>query len=44
VFSFVVAESSAGRVVAVPSRQVPSERPPATVLPWLWARIWDENA
>jgi len=44
VFSFVVAERSGDRVSTVPSRQVPSERPPATVLPWLWARIWDERA
>ena len=44
VFSFVVAENSGDEVSAVPSRQVPSQRPPATVLPWLWARIWDEDA
>ena len=42
VFSFVIGEREGARVIAVPSRQVPSERPPATVLPWLWARIWDE--
>jgi inner membrane protein len=44
VFSFVVAERSGDRVSAVPARQVPSQRPPATVLPRLWARIWDERA
>jgi len=44
VFSFVVGERSGERLSPVPSRQVPSERPPATVLPWLWARIWDEGA
>jgi inner membrane protein len=43
VFSFVVAERDGTRVSAVPSRQVPSQRPPATALPWLWARIWDEE-
>jgi inner membrane protein len=42
VFSFVVAENSGGRVTAVPPRQVPSERPPSNVLPWLWQRIWNE--
>jgi inner membrane protein len=44
VFSFVVAERSGDRVRAVPARQVPSERPPAAVLPRLWARIWNEGA
>jgi inner membrane protein len=44
VFSFVIGEREGERVSAVPSRQVPSQRPPATVLPWLWSRIWDENA
>ena len=43
VFAFVIGEREGERVSAVPSRQVPSQRPPATVLPWLWARIWDEN-
>lgn len=44
VFAFVVGEREGQRVSAVPARQVPSQRPPATVLPRLWARIWDENA
>jgi inner membrane protein len=44
VFSFVVAEREGATVSAVPSMQVPSQRPPATVLPWLWHRIWDETA
>ena len=44
VFSFVVAEHGAQGVTAVPNRQVLSERPPLTALPWLWRRIWDENA
>jgi len=43
VFSFVVAEHTDGQLRPVPARQVPSERPPATVLPRLWHRIWDEN-
>ena len=42
VFSFVVAERQGGSVTPVPSRQVPSQRPPATVLAGLWHRIWDE--
>jgi hypothetical protein len=44
VFSFVVAEHGAQGITAVPNRQVPSERPPIAALPWLWRRIWDENA
>ena len=44
VFSFVVAEHGAQGIAAVPNRQVPSERPRVTALPWLWRRIWDENA
>lgn len=43
VFSFVVAERDADAVSAVPPRQVPTQRPPASVLPWLWRRIWDES-
>jgi len=43
VFSFVIGERDRDGVSAVPSRQVPSQRPPATVLPWLWARIWNEE-
>jgi inner membrane protein len=43
VFSFVVAERMGDRVTAVPPRQVPSQRPPATALPWLWQRIWNEE-
>lgn len=43
VFSFVVAEHGAAGVTPVPARQVPSERPPAEVLPWLWRRIWREE-
>jgi len=43
VFAFVVAERDADAVSAVPPRQVPTQRPPASVLPWLWQRIWDES-
>lgn len=28
---------------AIPARQAPSRRPPVTMLPWLWRRIWDEE-
>ena len=41
VFSFVVAEYLDGTVTAVPALQVPSQRPPASVLPQLLHRIWD---
>ena len=44
VFSFVVAEREDGRIESVPTQQVPSERPPASALPRLWQRIWDEDA
>ncbi|MBP6107746.1 MAG: hypothetical protein V9E93_18130 [Steroidobacteraceae bacterium] len=44
VFSFVVAEHDARGIRAVPNRQIASARPPVTALPWLWNRIWDENA
>jgi inner membrane protein len=44
VFSFVVAERTDGRVIAVPPRQVPTERPPADRLGWLWRRIRDASA
>jgi len=44
VFSFVVAEHGTKGISAVPNLQIPSERPPVTALPWLWNRIWDENA
>jgi inner membrane protein len=44
VFSFVVAEHGAHGSTAVPNRQIPGERPPAAALPWMWNRIWDENA
>jgi len=44
VFSFIVAEHGAQGIQTVPNQQIPSERPPATALPWLWRRIWDENA
>jgi inner membrane protein len=44
VFSFVVAERDPEGIRAVPSRQIPSERPPTSALPWLWERIWNENA
>lgn len=43
VFSFVVAEHDPAGVIPVPARQVPSQRPPAAVLPWLWRRIWQEE-
>ena len=44
VFSFVVAEHGAKGIRAVPNRQIASARPPVTALPWLWNRIWDEDA
>jgi inner membrane protein len=44
VFAFVVAEEAGGRASAVPPRQVPTERPPPSALPWLWRRIWDSSA
>jgi hypothetical protein len=28
----------------VPAQQVSSERPPASALPRLWTRIWNEDA
>jgi hypothetical protein len=40
VFSFVVGERAGDEVVPVAARQVPSQRPPVTVLPELWHRIW----
>jgi inner membrane protein len=43
VFSFVVAERDAEGVAPVPVQQVPGERPPATVLPRLWHRVWNES-
>ena len=43
VFSFVVAEHGVAGVTPVPARQVPSQRPPPAVLPWLWRRIWQEQ-
>ena len=44
VFSFVVAEHSGPAIEPVPNRQIPGQRPPASALPWLWERIWNENA
>jgi inner membrane protein len=44
VFSFVVAEQTQSGVIAVHNEQVPSQRPPLSALPWLWQRIWDQNA
>ena len=44
VFSFIVAEHGARGIRAVPNRQIASARPPVTALPWLWNRIWDEDA
>ena len=44
VFSFIVAERDGESIEAVPAVQVPTQRPPASALPWLWRRIWDENA
>jgi len=43
VFAFVVAERDDDGVTAVPTQQVPTQRPPAAVLPRLWQRIWDED-
>jgi inner membrane protein len=42
VFSFVVGERAGHEIVAVAAQQVPSQRPPATVLPQLWRRIWGQ--
>jgi len=45
VFSFLVADLRAGDVVAVPSLQLPTERPPVrAALAWLGRRILDEQA
>jgi inner membrane protein len=44
VFSFVVAERKDGRIAGVDPQQVPTERPPASALPSLWRRIWNEDA
>lgn len=44
VFAFVVAERDAAGIRVVPARQVPTQRPPASVLPWLWQRIWGEES
>ena len=44
VFSFVVAERQGGSIVPVAPRQVPTSRPPADALSWLWRRTWDEDA
>ena len=43
VFSFVVGERAGQTVRAVPPRQVPTQRPPLTVLSWHWARIWNDG-
>jgi len=43
VFSFVVAERDGRITRAVPPVQVPTSRPPAAVLPWLWRRIWSSD-
>ncbi|HSQ68863.1 MAG TPA: hypothetical protein VLM41_02165, partial [Steroidobacteraceae bacterium] len=44
VFSFLVADLRAGGVVAVPSLQLPTERPPVSAaLGWLGRRILDEQ-
>ena len=43
VFAFAVAELEDGRLEAIPVRQVPTRRPPASALPWLWQRIWDDS-
>jgi hypothetical protein len=43
VFAFVVAERDDDGVTAVPTQQVPTQRPPTAVLPKLWQRIWDED-
>jgi inner membrane protein len=44
VFSFIVAERDGERIESVAPVQVPTQRPPASALPWLWRRIWDEDA
>jgi inner membrane protein len=42
VFSFVVGERAGDEVVPVAARQVPGQRPPVTVLPELWQRVWGQ--
>jgi inner membrane protein len=45
VFSFVVADLRDGGIVAVPSLQLPTQRPPVSAaLGWLGRRIFDEQA
>jgi inner membrane protein len=43
-FSFVVGARDEGRAEPLPVRQLPSLRPPADALPWLWRRIFDAGA
>ena len=43
VFSFVVGEREGNTVRPVTPRQVPSQRPPVTLLSWYWARIWNDG-
>ncbi len=43
-FSFIVGRATERGVAAVPAAQLPSHRPPAEALGWLWRRIHDEHA
>jgi len=43
-FGFVVGAVDAGDVVPLESLQVPTRRPPADALGWMWRRIWREDA
>jgi len=43
-FSFVVGAHDGAATEALPVRQLPSLRPPAQALSWLWRRIFDADA
>jgi inner membrane protein len=43
VFSFVVGELDGGAVRGVTPRQVPSQRPPVSLLSRMWSRIWSDG-
>jgi inner membrane protein len=43
-FSFVVGAVDGGEIVPVGSLQVPTRRPPAQALGWMWQRIWRQDA
>jgi inner membrane protein len=44
VFTFVVAQIAPARIEAVAPVKLPSERPDAGALTWIWQRIWDAGS